>query len=166
MKRLYMVRHAKSCWGDFTTPDFDRPLNDRGKRDAPEMAKRLLDKNAAIDVFISSPAKRAKSTCKEFCKVYNKDKDKIVFIDELYHASVETFNKVVSAIDDRFGSAAVFSHNPGITDFVNSLVNTVQIDNMPTCAIFAVEIETAHWKDLLSANKKILFVDYPKLGSE
>jgi len=161
-----MVRHAKSSWGDFTTPDFDRPLNERGKKDAPEMAKRLLDKKIAIDVFISSPAKRAKSTCKAFCKVYDRDKDEIVFIDELYHASVETFNKVAGSIDDRFGSAAVFSHNPGITDFVNSLVKDVQIDNMPTCAVFAVEIEAESWKDFLSANKKFLFVDYPKLGSE
>lgn len=166
MKKLYMVRHAKSSWGDFTTPDFDRPLNDRGKKDAPEMAQRLSDKNIVIDVFVSSPAKRAKSTCKAFCKVYGREKEEIVFINELYHASVETFNKVVSTIDDRFQSAAVFSHNPGITDFVNSLVKEVQIDNMPTCGIFAVEIEAGSWKDFLSANKKFLFVGYPKLGSE
>lgn len=165
MKKLYIVRHAKSSWGDFTTPDFDRPLNDRGKKDAPEMAKRLLDKKITIDLFISSPAKRAKSTCKAFCKVYDRNKEEIVLIDELYHASVETFNKVVSAIDDQFGSAAVFSHNPGITDFVNSLVKDVTIDNMPTCAIFAVEIEGDSWAAFLSAGKKFLFVDYPKLES-
>src|SRR5688572_28064890 len=128
MKKLYIVRHAKSSWGDFTTPDFDRPLNDRGKKDAPEMAKRLLDKGAAIDIFISSPAKRAKSTCKAFCKVYDRDKDEIMFVDELYHASVETFNKVLSAIDDKWDAAIIFSHNPGITDFVNTLVNDVSID--------------------------------------
>lgn len=165
MKKLYMVRHAKSSWGDFTTPDFDRPLNDRGKKDAPEMAKRLLDKGATIDVFISSPAKRAKSTCKAFCKVYDRDKDEIIFVDELYHASVETFNKVVSAIDDKWDAAIIFSHNPGITDFVNTLVNDVSVDNMPTCAIFAVEIEADSWSGFLAAGKKFLFVDYPKLGS-
>lgn len=166
MKRLYIVRHAKSSWGDFTTPDFDRPLNDRGKKDAPEMAKRLLDKNINIDVFISSPAKRAKSTGKAFCKVYDRDKEEIIFIPELYHASVETFNKVSATIDDKYSSAAIFSHNPGITDFVNTLVKDVSIDNMPTCAVFAVEIEANSWKDFLSASKKFLFVDYPKLGSE
>ena len=166
MQRLYMVRHAKSSWGDFTTPDFDRPLNDRGKKDAPEMAKRLLDKKTAIDAFISSPAKRAKSTCKAFCKVYDRDKDEIIFIEELYHASVETFIKVASRIDDKFQSAAIFSHNPGITDFVNTLVKDVNIDNMPTCAIFAVEIEAGSWKDFLSAPKKFLFIDYPKMESE
>lgn len=157
-----MVRHAKSSWGDFTTPDFDRPLNERGKKDAPEMANRLLNKNIIIDIFISSPAKRAKNTCQAFCKVYNRPKDEILYIDDLYHASVETFNKVVSAIDNKFESAAIFSHNPGITDFVNALVKDVNIDNMPTCAVFAIEIETNSWQDFLQASKKFLFVDYPK----
>lgn len=166
MKRLYIVRHAKSSWGDFTTPDFDRPLNDRGKTDAPEMAKRLVSKKVSIDVFISSPAKRAKSTCKAFCKVYDRDKDEIVLIEELYHASVETFNKVVSKISDRFDSAAIFSHNPGITDFVNTLVADVHIDNMPTCAVFAVEIQSDKWSDFLMVDKKFLFIDYPKLESK
>lgn len=161
-----MVRHAKSSWDDFTTPDFDRPLNDRGKKDAPEMARRLSDKKIEIDVFISSPAKRAKSTCKAFCKVYNRDKEEIVFVEELYHASVETFNKVASSINDAFESAIIFSHNPGITDFVNTLVKDVTIDNMPTCAIFAVEADTNSWTDFLAAPKKLLFIDYPKLGSE
>ena len=166
MKKLYIIRHAKSSWGDFTTPDFDRPLNDRGKRDAPEMARRLLQKKITIDVFISSPAKRAKSTCKAFCKAYERDSDEIICINELYHASVETFNKVASTIDDQFQSAAIFSHNPGITDFVNGLVKDVHIDNMPTCAVFAVGIEATSWKDFLSADKNFLFADYPKLVSE
>lgn len=166
MKTIYMVRHAKSSWGDFTTPDFDRPLNERGKRDAPEMGKRLLDKKIRIDAFVSSPAKRAKSTCKAFCKVYNRDKDEIIFIDELYHASVETFNKVVSGLDNKLNSVAIFSHNPGITDFVNMLVQDVHIDNMPTCAVFAVELKTDRWEDFLTAEKTLLFVDYPKLGMD
>lgn len=166
MKRLYMVRHAKSSWGDFTTPDFERPLNDRGKKDAPEMAKRLLNKKISIDVFISSPAKRAKSTCEAFCKVFDRVKEDILFIEELYHASADTFNKIINKIDDRFQSAAMFSHNPGITDFVNGLIKDVAIDNMPTCAIFAVEIDSDKWSDFLSVNKRFLFVDYPKLGSD
>ena len=130
------------------------------------MAERLLNKKIVIDAFVSSPAKRAKNTCKAFCKVYNRNKDEIIFIDELYHASVETFHKVVSGINDKFNSVAIFSHNPGITDFVNTLVKDVKIDNMPTCAVFAVEIEGNNWGEFLSANKKFLFVDYPKLASE
>ena len=70
MKTLLIVRHAKSSWENSGEPDFERDLNERGKKEAPEMATRLLDKKIAIDIFISSPARRAKKTCKAFCKVF------------------------------------------------------------------------------------------------
>ena len=79
MKTLILVRHAKSDWGTPSLGDFDRPLNDRGKRDAPVMAQRLLDKKIKIDAFISSPAKRAKKTATVFAEAYDKKKDDIFF---------------------------------------------------------------------------------------
>ena len=163
MKSLYIVRHAKSSWGNLTLSDFDRPLNDRGKTDAPMIAQRLLKDKIKIDIFISSPAKRALKTCKIFCKEYNKDEKAILEIDELYHAAVETFYKVVTAIPDEFETAAIFSHNPGITDFVNSLGTDIKVDNMPTCAVFGVELNAANWKDFSNANKKFVLFQYPKL---
>lgn len=163
MKTLYIIRHAKSSWGDFTTPDFDRPLNERGKKDAPVMAGRLLGKKIRIDIFISSPAKRALKTCKAFCKEYKYDEDKILLKDELYHASVDTFYKVVGSIPEGKDSAAVFSHNPGITDFVNSLGTDVEVDNMPTCGIFGVSVDAESWSEFKSAGKKCILFDYPKL---
>jgi phosphohistidine phosphatase len=163
MKSLYIIRHAKSSWGDFSLPDIERPLNDRGKNDAPMMAKRLLDKNISIDVFISSPAKRALKTCKLFCSEYKRDEKSIVIEERLYHASVETFFRVVSHIDDQFKSAAIFSHNPGITDFVNSLGLDVKIDNMPTCAVFGVKLLSDKWEDFNKAEKVFEFFQYPKL---
>lgn len=162
MKTLYLIRHAKSSWGDFSLPDFERPLNERGKKDAPEMAKRLLNKKVIIDAFVSSPAKRAKKTCRLFCAEYEFNEEKIIFIDQLYNASVETFFKVAESLEDKYDRVAVFSHNPGITDFVNRLCKDVMIDEMPTCAIFAVEIATESWKDFRNAEKKFLFFDYPK----
>ncbi|MFT3979188.1 MAG: histidine phosphatase family protein [Ferruginibacter sp.] len=164
MKRIYMVRHAKSSWGEFGLPDFDRPLNERGKKDAPEMARRLLQKNVKIDQFISSPAKRARNTCKAFCEVFNYAEENILFIDELYHAPAATFRQVIKNISDVYESVAIFSHNPGITDFVNSLVENVSIDNMPTCAVFAVSSEAGSWADFFTAERSFLLVDYPKLG--
>jgi phosphohistidine phosphatase len=163
MKVLYLIRHAKSSWGDFTLPDFERPLNDRGKRDAPDMAKRLKAHNPEIDVFISSPAKRALKTCINFCEVYKKDEKDILLQDELYHAPAATFYKVVSHISDKHDSAAIFSHNPGITDFVNSLRANISLDNMPTCAIFGVQADIKSWKDFETADKQFLLFDYPKL---
>jgi phosphohistidine phosphatase len=164
MKTLLVVRHAKSSWANFGEADFDRPLNDRGKKDAPEMAKRLLAKNIRIDAFVSSPAKRAKKTCKAFCEVYDFDQDDILFIDKLYHAHLPVFYEVVTNLYEEHDHVAIFSHNPGITDFVNTLVKDVRIDNMPTCGVFAVEADTSSWNDFASAEKKFLFFDYPKKG--
>ena len=162
MKSLYIIRHAKSSWADISEPDFERSLNERGKKDAPMMAKRLVDRKINIDTFISSPATRAKKTCGYFCSAYKSSPDHIIYVAELYHASVETFYAVISKLDNKIKHAAVFSHNPGITDFVNTLCKEAQIDNMPTCAIFAVSAPVEAWKDFRQSEKQFLFFDYPK----
>jgi phosphohistidine phosphatase len=161
MKQLLLVRHAKSSWDDFSIKDFDRPLNERGKKDAPEMAKRLLKKEITIDAFISSPAKRARKTAELFAKEYEEKKDNIIFYDELYLASPSVFTEVIRKTNDKYGTIAVFSHNEGITQFANSLTNT-RTDNIPTCGVFAVKIKTKHWKDFVDADKEFWFFDYPK----
>jgi phosphohistidine phosphatase len=165
MKTLLLVRHAKSDWSTATTNDFDRPLNERGKRDAPDMAERLLNKKIKIDAFVASPAKRAMKTAVVFAKVYDRDKDDIIFKEELYLASVELFYEVIGSISDDFKTIAVFSHNPGITDFANSLTRA-KIDNIPTCGIFAVKIDTKKWSGFADAEKEFLFADYPKAGQD
>ncbi len=162
MKTLYLIRHAKSSWGDFGLPDIERPLNDRGKTDAPAMAKRLLDKNINLDAFVSSSAKRAKKTCALFCTEYQVKESEIIIVEKLYAASVSTFFEVIKELDNKFKQVALFSHNPGITDFVNLLCENVHIDNMPTCGIFAVEAAIEKWIDFKDAEKKFLFFDYPK----
>jgi Phosphohistidine phosphatase SixA len=162
MKILLLVRHAKSSWDNFTLSDFERPLNERGKNDAPKMAKRLRKKNIKIDAFISSPAKRAKKTAEYFIKEFDRDKDEIIFISSLYDASVSDFNAAIKSIDDKYDSVALFSHNPGITQVANELVANAEIDNMPTCSIFAVQADVEKWKDFSKAKKEFLFFDYPK----
>lgn len=162
MKTIYIIRHAKSSWGDVSVPDFDRSLNERGQKDAPEMAKRLLAKKIKIDAFVSSPARRAKKTCKLFCIEYDADPGKAIYVDKLYEASVHTFYEVIRALNDKYKHVAIFSHNPGITDFVNTLCSDIKIDNMPTCSIFAVEIPIDTWDKFNGAEKRFLFFDYPK----
>ena len=162
MKTLILVRHAKSSWDDMFMSDFDRPLNERGKTDAPKMGKRLANKDIKIDAFVSSPAKRAKKTAKAFIKEFKKDEGGIIYSSALYDASVKDFYDVVKDVDDKFESAALFSHNPGITAFANDLIKDVNIDNMPTCSVFAVEINSDNWKDFAKAKKEFLFFDFPK----
>jgi phosphohistidine phosphatase len=163
MKQLLLVRHAKSSWSDFSIKDFDRPLNDRGKKDAPEMASRLVDKDITIDAFIASPAKRARKTAELFVKEFKGEKGDIIFFEELYLANPSAFFDVISKTDDKFKTIAVFSHNEGITDFANNLTDT-KIDDMPTCGIFAVKAKIKHWSDFKDAEKEFWFFDSPKKG--
>ena len=161
MKTLLVIRHAKSSWDLETLNDFERSLNERGKRDGPIMAQRLKDKKIHIDAFVSSPAKRAKKTAELFCSVYNKSKEEIILVSPLYHATPEIFLEVIERLDEDYSTVAIFSHNPGITEFVNELADDVVIDNMPTCSVFAVKVNAAKWKDFSKAKKEMLFFDYP-----
>ena len=161
MKSLLLVRHAKSSWADFSIKDFDRPLNDSGKKDAPEMAKRLLDKDITIDAFIASPAKRARKTAEIFVKEYKKEKGDIIFLKNYILLNPSAFFEVISKTDDKYKTIAIFSHNEGITDFANRLTDT-KIDDIPTCGIFAVKSEIKHWTDFKDAEKEFWFFDSPK----
>ena len=165
MKTVLLVRHAKSDWSNESLNDFDRPLNSRGKNDAPLMANRLLDKKIKIDAFISSPAKRAKKTASVFIKEYKKDKKEIILRPDLYEAARDTFYEVIKEADDKYDCISIFAHNPGLTDFANLLTDT-RIDNIPTCGIFAIEADTEKWKNFKEASKKFLFFDSPKAGAD
>ena len=165
MKTLILVRHAKSDWSSEGLSDFDRPLNERGKRDAPVMAKRLLDKNIPVDLFVASPAKRAAKTARYFAEAYGFTKKDILFKDELYLPPAAVFYQVIEHLSDQHTHVAVFSHNNGITDFANELTNA-RIDDIPTCGVFAVNIHCDHWKDFREAKKDFWFFDSPKAGQD
>jgi len=125
------------------------------------MARKLIKKGISIDAFISSPAKRAFSTARYFAKTFGVKKKKIIEIPELYEASINDFYKAIQEADDKYETIALFSHNPGITAFANTLTD-VHVDDMPTCGIFAVRIETAKWNAFKNAPKQFWFFDYPK----
>jgi len=161
LKTLFIIRHAKSDQSFFGN-DFERPLNERGQTDAPVMAKRLLDKNIKIDALVSSPAVRAKKTALLFAENLNLPAEDIIFVSALYQAPAGVFYEEIAGLPDQFDSVAVFSHNPGITYFVNSLNTGIEINNMPTCAIFAVSANITHWSGFTKAVKSFLFYDYPK----
>lgn len=164
MKIILLIRHAKSDWSNTSLSDFDRPLNERGKRDAPMMADRITDRKIRIDNIVSSPAKRASKTAGVFAKTINKKKQDIILKDELYGASPEDFYNVIHALNDKDENIAIFSHNPGITDFANMLTET-RIDNIPTCGIFAVAAHCNKWTDFKVSSKDFLFFDYPKASA-
>ena len=161
-KTLLVIRHAKSSWDIGTLNDFERPLNERGKKDVPLMAKKLIDKKILIDAFVSSPAKRAKKTAELFCEAFGKKEEAVLYVSMLYQAVADDFYEVVEQLDDSFNTVAIFSHNPGITEFVNTLTDAVRIDNMPTCSVYAIQVQTSKWADFKKAKKEFLFFDFPK----
>ena len=165
MKTVLLIRHAKSSWDDPIMIDFERPLNERGKKDAPIMASKVKERKINIDAFISSPAKRAKKTARLFAEEYKYNENNILYKTELYHADASTFYEVIENTGNEYESIAVFSHNPGITYFVNELTE-VKLDDMPTCAVFALQADCSKWKDFRKAKKKFLFFDYPKAMNE
>jgi phosphohistidine phosphatase len=163
VKTLYIIRHAKSSWENPMMSDLDRPLNERGKRDAPRMGKRLKEKAIHPNVMISSPAKRAFGTAKRIAEALGYPKEKIKKEKSLYHGDEVGMLSAVQDINDKYEVAILFGHNPGLTDFVNSLMDgEMDIDNVPTCGVVAFELNLDHWKDAAWGKGKMLFFDYPK----
>jgi phosphohistidine phosphatase len=163
VKTLYIIRHAKSSWNDPALDDFDRPLNERGKRDAPRMGKRLKEKDIYPDLMLSSPAKRAFSTARRIGKVLKYAKDNIKTDRRLYHADEEIILDVIQNVKDKHQTIMVFGHNPGLTEFVNTLQQEqLDIENIPTCGIVAFQLDVDSWKDVNWGKGRILFFDYPK----
>jgi phosphohistidine phosphatase len=161
MKTLILVRHAKSDWGHEGLDDLDRPLNDRGKKDAPEMAKRTKEKIPKIDLMIASSAKRARKTAKYFAEQYKYDKADIRIEPKLYEESTSAYSDVILTIADKVDTVAFFAHNPTITNYANSL-SQVRTDGIPTCGVFAVQADVKSWNEFAKAEKHFLFYDYPK----
>ena len=161
MKTILFVRHAKSSWANIGEADFDRPLNQRGKKDAPAMAKKLFNKGVQIDQFVTSTALRAASTCMAFAKQYNME-DKIMYVDKLYHAEIPSFFEVIQDLNDILNSVAIFSHNPGISEMVSMHTNPLVYTDMPTCGVYAIQANVNSWKDFELAEKQKLFFTYPK----
>lgn len=163
MKRLIAVRHAKAADAGHGQKDFDRSLADRGKKDAKDMGSKLYGEGIRIDLFVSSPAKRTRQTCKAFLEEYGRSKEEMAAADELYNAPYRVYYDVTEALPATAETVAVFGHNPGITHFVSTLCDDVKVDDMPTCGVFCVEADISDWKDFGDAEKKFIFFDYPKM---
>jgi len=162
-KQLLLVRHGKSDWGNTDLSDFDRPLNKRGKENAPEMAERLINRGLKIDQIVSSPAKRAKSTAKYFADAYNIDH--IQFEESIYEANTSALLKVVNGLDDDAENVVMFGHNPGFTDFANELCNA-DIYNIPTAGMVLISFPFDSWRMVSKGTGELIFFDYPKNSDE
>ena len=161
MKTLYLLRHAKSSWATPDVKDFDRPLNERGFSDAPEMAARMKERGEKIDLMVSSPALRAYTTATIFCEVLGIDPGSIVQNRQIYLAGSPKLQQLISLFDESASSAMLVAHNPALTDLANDLAHA-GIDNVPTCGIVALQLPVEHLFDLQPGQARLLRFNFPK----
>ncbi len=160
--RLTLVRHAKSDTPLPGQKDWDRPLNRRGQRDAPEMARRLRARKLKPDLVISSPAVRALTTATIMAREL-KVRATVVGQDErLYLASPADLLAVIHDLGGHAPHLMIFGHNPGITDCANRLSAGETMDNMPTCGVFTATFAIEAWSDLAWGSGQDVAFDYPR----
>ncbi len=159
MKTLYIVRHAKSSWKYEGIKDIDRPLKKRGINDAYLISGVLQKKIACPDVFIASCANRALHTAMIFSYTFNYPLANIKISKSLYNFSDGYLIKTVKALDDGFDSAIIFSHDHGISDFVNKFGDKL-LNHVSTCGVVGIKFETNYWKNIKSG--KTFLTEFPK----
>jgi len=158
MKTLILLRHAKSSWDFPQLNDYDRPLNDRGKRDAPRMAKWLSTQDVEFDSIISSGAERAKNTAIAFQAILNIP---MKIDDQLYHAGKSKLLNIIKQTDNTVNSLLLVSHNPGLNDLADYLLSGFP-DNIPTTGIVSLNLDIKKWSEISSKNISLHFFQYPK----
>lgn len=162
MKRLTLVRHAKSSWDDSNLEDRDRPLSERGERDAPYMGGRLRARKARPSLIVSSPATRALQTARIIAAELGYPAEFLQIEHALYLAGVSELRHVIGAQDERCADLMVVGHNPGLTELANALMGEPWIDNLPTGGVVAIDFDTTRWTALSSRDATLAYVDYPK----
>ena len=161
MKKLIIVRHAKSSWNHPELSDFDRPLNIRGNKDAEMMSLKLSEKINKIDFIISSSSKRTILTYEYFKNKINFNNE--LFTDELYHASSKTVISIIKDTNSDINSLMLLGHNPGLTETVNHLTNH-HLYNLPTTGIIIVKFNVSSWSKISELDKKgnLEWIKFPK----
>ena len=156
MKKLFLVRHAKSDWENPHLKDIERPLNERGYANANSLS---YQRRIKPDLIISSPAVRAFTTALLFARNLNYNANTIILKQELYESTVNDYVSVFSEIDNKYDTVMLFGHNPTISDLVGQLTQSSNI-LMPTCCIAGINFDVKNWNEIKIGN--LFLFDYPK----
>jgi len=162
MKTVIFIRHAKSSWDDPSLRDIDRPLNPRGLRDAPFMAKLVRAKMPKLDQIISSPANRAFTTSTFFAKEFGIAEEDIVVKKEIYEAFTADVTTIIQNLPSEINSILIFGHNPTFTSLAN-LFSKDYIPNVPTCGVAKVTANVADWKQFNEQTGELVDYMIPKM---
>jgi phosphohistidine phosphatase len=144
MKTLLLLRHAKSSWKDSEIDDHERPLNKRGKKDAPRMGKLLKDEELLPDLIVASSAKRCRKTADHVIHTSGY-RGETRITGELYEADVAKLRHTVANFSDQFGRVLLIAHNPGMEELLEALTGTYT--PLTTAALAQVELPIDRWSE-------------------
>ena len=159
MKKLILIRHAKSSWKDMSLADFNRPLNGRGKSDGPLMASYLSNRFDNFDFLHSSSSVRTFETSKYFIEQIQFGE--IQYDDSLYHCSATSILNMIRSYSDNYQSVMIIAHNPGLTNLINNITN-VSLDNLPTTGLAEIEFNINSWSNISYENSNLVDLKFPK----
>ena len=144
MKTLLILRHAKSSWEDSSLDDHERPLNPRGKKDAPRIAELAREEGLAPDLIVSSDAVRAQLTAAAMADATG---GRMVLDPRLYHATAADIIALVpTVVRDPAGTVMIVGHNPGLEELIAQL--TGEWEPLPTAALVQIDLPIARWSEL------------------
>ena len=159
VKTLLLMRHAKSNWDDPSLRDFDRPLAERGRRDAPRMARALVALDSMPDLIVSSPAARARETIEAVIRE-GRLTAPLTFNEAIYDATTAALMQVIRRLPDERQRVLLVGHNPGFEDLLTRLAG--ERGRMPTAAIACIEFQVDGWDDIEDGQGKLVWLLTPK----
>jgi phosphohistidine phosphatase len=161
MKRLVLCRHAKSSWKNSSLGDIDRPLNKRGRKNAPEMGRRLIKGGVKPDLIVSSPARRAYKTAVFLARECGIPDKEIRIINAIYDAYPLKLLEIINGFDTIHDQVVMVGHNPETTVLAN-LLGRLKIENVPTCGVVVLDFAAGSWAEIEEGKGALFFFDYPR----
>ena len=153
MRQLVLIRHAKSSW-EHDVNDAERPLKNRGFKDAELVSKSFKNNAFTPEIIFSSPANRALSTCKIFIKTLDFDDSILQIKDELYDFSGQSVIDFITKIDNSYEKVMIFGHNHAFTSICN-IFGDKFIDNLPTSGLVHINFEVTSWQSIKKGTTKL-----------
>lgn len=144
MKKLLLLRHAKSSWEDASLRDFERPLNKRGLRAAPLIGKFMSEHGLRPDLVLSSPAQRARDTARLALEA-GAIETELRYEERIYEADVPTLLEVVRQTEEAHGEIMLVGHNPGLEDLLGFL--TGEHRHLATATLARIILDCENWSE-------------------
>ena len=166
MKRITILRHAKSDWAQAELKDIDRPLNERGYHDAYQGSEQILQEGLMPDMIYSSTATRALSTALIFARKMQLEANQIQLAPWYYETDNDITMAFLRKLKSDLQHVMLVGHNPASTNICNAFVKSGGIDELPTCGLVTIDFDCEAWRDLAFGKGEIKYYQYPKMNKK